>query len=303
MNKFISTPLITVLLLAFLLTACDDSQTVFDPNEEEQTIVDVAASNDDFSILVDAVVQAGLDGALSSSGPFTVFAPTNSAFEALPAGLLESLTDQQLSEILQYHVLSVEVLSNQLEAEQSVASLTGENIFVTTNSNGVTINNAATVITADIEASNGVIHAIDRVILPDGFGDVVDNASKRYFLDTLVETVAAMDLVGTLQGEGPWTVFAPTNEAFDAISDVIPTLTPEQITDILLYHVLPTRALSTDLTPGDQTITAANGDPVTVNLFGDTVTVNGTATVQIANINGTNGVIHVIDSVLLPPSE
>ncbi len=302
MKKYILTPLLAITLLAFTLTACDDSETPISPDLDE-TIVDVAAGNDDFSILVDAVVQAGLDGALSSEGPFTVFAPTNAAFEALPAGLLESLTNEQLAEVLQYHVLGAEVFSNQLEAEQAVASLTGEDIFVIANGGGVTVNNAASVISADIEASNGVIHAIDTVILPDVFGDVVDNASKRFFLDTLVETVAAMDLVETLQNEGPFTVFAPTNDAFAAIDDVIPTLTPEEITNILLYHVIPTRALSTDLSPGDQVVNAANGDPVTINVSGTTVTVNGSATVEIADIDGTNGVIHVIDSVLLPPAE
>lgn len=138
------------------------------PAEDEPgTIVEVAAGNEDFSTLVTAVEAAGLVETLSGEGPFTVFAPTNEAFEQLPDGLLDALlmpeNDEVLSSILEYHVVEGEVLSADIEAGEIVA-ISGEPLDVTTN--GDVQINTATVVQADVEASNGVIHAIDEVLIP-----------------------------------------------------------------------------------------------------------------------------------------
>lgn len=269
----------------------------------EPNIVDIASSDDNFSILVDALVQTNLVSTLEGSGPFTVFAPLNSAFENLPEGLLASLTDEQLSEILLYHVLAAEVGSAALQPTQTVETASGEEIFITVQGGNVLVNGSAAVVDADILASNGVIHAIGNVLIPDSFGSIADNAQKRYFLTALVEALVATDLVGAVADpDAELTVFAPTNEAFDAISDVAAGLTTEELASILLYHVVDMRVLSTDL-QGEQTVPTLNGQTIDIVVENGVVTINGSATVTSADVNGTNGVIHVIDEVLLPDAE
>lgn len=296
---------IVILLLAIGLfaKACNSNSSTSPMVPDDPTIVDVAAANEQFSTLVSALEQAGLVSALQAAGPFTVFAPTNDAFSALPEGTLESLTQEQLTEILTYHVLTAEVPSGALQPEQTVTALNDQELFVTVDGGNVTVNGNSGVVTADITASNGLIHAVNRVLLPDAFNNVVENAQKRYFLSALVSAVVDANLAATLSDpDSDFTVFAPTNEAFDAIADVLPTLSPEQLTNILLYHVLDTSVLSTDL-QGEQTVPTLSGDDITVTVANGTVTINGTSTVISADNVGTNGVIHVIDSVLIPAAE
>lgn len=285
-------------LTTFIFTACNSSSST--AAETDPTIVEIAVGNDNFSTLVSALSQAGLVETLEGDGPFTVFAPTNDAFADLPQGTLESLTNDQLQSILLYHVIGAEVFAGDLAASQTVAAANGEEVFITSSAGTVRINGNSVVTAADLSASNGVIHVIDSVILPDAFGNVVDNAAKRYFLSTLVEVVTQQNLAGALQAEGPFTVFAPTNDAFNAIAEVLPTLTPEQVTNVLLYHVVPTRALSGDLQPTQEVPTLLDGQTLTVTVNNGVVSVNGSATVTSADANGTNGVIHVIDAVLIP---
>lgn len=256
-----------------------------------------------FSTLVGAVVQANLADALSGDGPFTVFAPDNAAFEKLPSGTLSSLTTSQLSEILQYHVINADIRSMDLGSEQEAETLTGEKVFVTKDEEGnVYVNGTAMVTQADLVASNGVIHAVDNVLLPNKFLDVAGIVSKRYDLGTLTGALQSADLVTTLQGDGPFTVFAPTNAAFDALpAGTLDGLTTQELTDILTYHVLPAKYLSTDL-GASQTVATVNGNDVTITVENGTVSINGSATVQIADLEGTNGVVHIIDAVLIPPS-
>lgn len=263
------------------------------------TVVQNAIKRFNFETLASAVTDAGLADALSGEGPFTVFAPTDDAFGNLPDGLLESLTTEQLSEILQYHVVAADIKSTDLEAEQAVASLTGENIFVTASSEEVLVNNQSSVIAADINASNGTIHGVDAVLLPNKFVDVVDIASKNFNLSTLVSLVADAGLVETLKSGGPFTIFAPVNSAFEDISETLETLTAEQVENVLTFHVVPQKILSGDLNP-QQTVTTVNGEEIEVVVDGETVTVNGSATVTTVDLEGTNGVIHLIDAVLIP---
>ena len=155
-------------------TADTTTSTTEAPAEEMGTIVDVASGNPDFSTLVTAVTAADLAETLSGEGPYTVFAPTNAAFEALPSGTLDELTMPEnkdtLTAILTYHVVAGEVLSDDLTDGQEVETVQGETLTVGVTDDGVTLTDASgntvNVVTADVEASNGVIHAIDGVLLP-----------------------------------------------------------------------------------------------------------------------------------------
>lgn len=270
------------------------------------TVVDAAAKRYFFSTLVQAVTDAGLVNALSDTdASLTVFAPTDAAFANLPAGLLDSLSPEQLTRILQYHVLGTEVFAGDLQAEQAAESLLGEDLYITAGDNGAFVNGSSEIITTDVDVNNGVIHAIDEVLLPNEFLNVVQIAMKDYNLSALVSAVSDAGLVSTLEGDGPFTVFAPTNAAFEAASATIESLTAQQVEEVLLYHVAAQEILSGNLpAPGGQTtVTTAQGEDITVNVDNSgNVTLNGSVNVIDVDRQGTNGVIHVIDGVLVPPS-
>lgn len=275
--------------------------TVLLPNAFLNT-VEVAQKNYNFTTLVDLIVQANLADAVANN-EITVFAPTNDAFDALFAEVdPQSLTADQVEEILLYHtIIGSTVLSTDLQAAQTVTSGSDESLYITADES-VVVNASSTVVAADVESSNGVIHAIDSVLLPNAFLDVTGIVSKNYDLTTLVSLLADYELVTTLQGAGPYTVFAPTNEAFDDISAVLPTLTDDQIVETLLYHVLDSEVFSGDLA-ATQTVTMLNEQDVTITVSNGTVTIEGegsTAVVTVADLDGTNGVVHIIDTVLIP---
>lgn len=267
----------------------------------EPGIIETADAAGDFEILLDAVESAGLTTTLQFLGPFTVFAPSDQAFTNLGIETVESLSDEQLADVLTYHVLDGEVPSSALQPEQTVTALNGSDLFITLGNDEVSVNGTSSVFLADVEAENGVIHAVDQVLLPDAFGNVVDNAVKRYDLTTLVDLVTQQNLAGTLADEeASYTVFAPTNAAFEAISETLETLTDEQVTNTLLYHVLGAAVESGDLEASQTVVTLNNDEEVLVEVADGMVTINGDATVQIADVVGTNGVIHIIDAVLIP---
>merc|ERR1711937_827946 len=200
--------------------------------DSKPNIVELAQSVDDLSTLVAAVVAGDLAETLSSPGPFTVFAPTNEAFGALPEGTLDTLlkpeNKDQLVDILTYHVLPTQVLSTDLKFFQSVPTVEGKNVHVVRTSKGVhvgpSIRELKTVVGADNLASNGVAHIIDGVLLPpsslgDSKPNIVELAQSVDDLSTLVAAVVAGDLAETLSPPGPFTGFAPTNEAFGALPE------------------------------------------------------------------------------------
>ena len=270
------------------------------------SVVDIIVNSPEHDTLEDAVIAAELADDLSGPGPFTVFAPTDAAFAALPDGTIETLLADPtgtLAQILLYHVVGGQALSTDLSDGQTITTLLGEDITVTIGMNGVMINNA-TVVVADITATNGVVHVIDAVLLPPApqpitVVDVIVNSDVH---NTLEAAVVAAGLVETLSGTGPFTVFAPTDAAFAALpAGTVETLLADPtgtLTDILLYHVVGAEALSTDLTNG-QTVTTLLGQNVTVTINADGVFINN-AQVTVADIVTDNGVIHVIDAVLLP---
>jgi uncharacterized surface protein with fasciclin (FAS1) repeats len=275
-----------------------------EPMEEmEPTVVDIAVNDGRFETLVTALEAADLVETLQGEGPFTVFAPTDDAFAELPDGTLESLLADipTLTSILTYHVVAGQVGSEQVVELSSAETLQGQPVVITSGDSGVMVNDANVVIT-DIEGSNGVIHVIDSVIMPPT-EDIVETAINAGSFETLVTAVQAAGLVETLQGEGPFTVFAPTDEAFAALPDgTVESLLDDtdQLASILTYHVVPGRVFSGDVVGIDEAPTV-QGSSIDVSVDMGSVMLNDSATVVQTDILTTNGVIHVIDQVILPP--
>ncbi len=295
--------LLVVLALGGYLTSC----------AQQKNIVETAMATESLSTLVAAVKAGDLVETLSGEGPFTVFAPTNEAFAALPEGALENLlkpeNKTQLQAILTYHVVAGNIMSTDLKDGQTAATVQGEDITVDL-SNGVKIS-GANVVAADVKTANGTVHIIDQVILPPSMMEeeeptknIVQLAVGTESLSTLVAAVKAAELVGVLSGDGPFTVFAPTNEAFAALPEgtLESLLKPEnkdQLAAILKYHVVAGEIMSTDLQDG-QTAATVQGEEITVDLS-DGAKINN-ANVAMPDVKATNGVVHVIDKVILPPS-
>ena len=296
-----------------VLGACkkdDDDDMTPIPVPQEKNIVETAQSLPQFSILVDAVVKAGLADALSAEGPYTVFAPTNDAFNMLFDQLgvngVEDLTAEQLTPILLYHVLGAKVTAASVSTGyvstlNTTAPANNSVMIFADAANGVKLNGTTNVTSPDVMASNGVIHVIDKVLLPT---DVVDIAINNSNFSILVEAVVKADLVDALKGEGPFTVFAPTNAAFEALFtqlgvNGIADLTAEQLSPILLYHVVSGNVRAADVMSG--MVPTLNPDANIDIMVSDMgVKLNGTSNVIATDVQGTNGVIHVIDAVILP---
>ncbi|MBX3605505.1 MAG: fasciclin domain-containing protein [Piscinibacter sp.] len=278
------------------------------------TVVQVAQGDARFSILAEAVVAADLGATLSAAGPYTVFAPTNDAFAALLTELgvtkAQLLADKPLlTAVLQYHVLAARVLRADVPLGQAVTPLAGGIFKVDAAGADLVItdgrNRTARIVQTDVPASNGVIHAVDKVLLPAD-KTIVQTAIANPSFSILVEAVVAANLVDTLSGDGPFTVFAPTDAAFaDLLAELGITkdallADTALLTEVLTYHVVPGRVLKAGVPVGTPIATVQ----------GDTFTVNGSLAItdqraRVANIAATdvlasNGVIHVIDKVILP---
>jgi transforming growth factor-beta-induced protein len=309
MKKIIRS-LLFVSLLSVSLVSCkeDDADEVQLTQTENQTPEDVTAiaiASPDHTILVQALTAAGLVETLQGDGPFTVFAPTDDAFVAalgtLGLSKDELFADKDLlTDILLHHVVSGTVLSTDL-ANGEVATLNPDGADVTVDiSNGVMIDNAK-VTAADLIAGNGVVHVIDAVLVPS-YDDVTEIAINSDVHTILVEALKKADLVTTLQGEGPFTVFAPTDDAFAALLasnaswDSLDDIPAATLKSVLLNHVVSGKVLSTDLANGD--VTTLSPGSVTVDLS-DGVKIDE-ANVTGADIEAGNGVVHVIDAVLVP---
>jgi len=284
---------------------------------ESNTIVDIAVADGRFTTLVAALGATELDQALMGEGPFTVFAPTDEAFGLLPEGTVEALLEDldTLSNILLYHVVAGEVLAADvvgLDGEM-VAALSGAELAVSVEGDTVMINESNVIIT-DIQADNGVIHVIDAVLLPPSeeameemeSNTIVDIAVADGRFTTLVAALGATELDQALMGEGPFTVFAPTDEAFALLPEgTVEALLEDldTLSSILLYHVVEGQVMAADVVGLDgEKVAALSGAELAIKVDGDTVMVNE-SNVIITDIEADNGVIHVIDAVLLPPSE
>ena len=254
--------------------------------------------------LVAAVIQAELLTTLQGEGPFTVFAPTDDAFAAAGIDLTALDNDEgkaTLTDILLYHVVSGSVASSALTNGMTATAVNGDDLTFTVGE-GVMVNDA-NVILADVEASNGLVHVIDKVLMPPvDLVDIPTVAQGTGIHDSLVAAVIQANLLSTLQGQGPFTVFAPTDDAFTAAGIDLDALNSEEgmatLTDILLYHVVSGAVPSSAVTDG-LVAAAVNGDDLTFTV-GEGVMVND-ANVILADVQASNGLIHVIDKVLMPP--
>jgi uncharacterized surface protein with fasciclin (FAS1) repeats len=289
----------TVLFLTMLLLA---SLFCIQGVRSQATVVDIIVNSPDHDTLEAAIIAAGLNDDLSAEGPFTVFAPTDAAFKALPYGALDALLADPtglLADLLLCHVTSGSVTSDQLTNGQLITTLFGKNVTVTISGEDIFINNAKVTL-ADLEADNGVVHVIDAVIIPNvnTVMDIINNSPAH---DTLEFAINYAGLADDLSGEGPFTVFAPTDDAFKALPPgMVEALLPS-LEDILLYHVAPGKVMSGDLSDGQEIVTLLDRK-VNVTVSDDGIFINN-AKVIIADLVADNGVVHVIDAVLIPQAE
>lgn len=268
--------------------------------DSTQDIPTNAAGTGIHDTLVAALAHVDLVTTLEGTGPFTVFAPTDQAFTDAGVDLANFQTAEEkavLTDILLYHVVAGAVPASAVTDGMLAEMVNGDKTKFTVD--GTVSINDATVIQADVQASNGIIHVIDKVLTPPV--DIPATAQTTGIHNTLVDAVIQADLLATLQTAGPFTLFAPTDQAFtDAGIDLAALDTTEgkaALSDILLYHVVSAEVASSDLSEC-QVANAANGQPLSFTV-GDSVMVNG-ATVTIADVPASNGIVHVIDKVLTP---
>jgi uncharacterized surface protein with fasciclin (FAS1) repeats len=300
------------LFIAMGFSSCNNEDPM--PIEPEANIVEVAGLNANFSTLVAAVQQAGLVETLSSPGPFTVFAPTNDAFNRFLADNNQTadqlLNSDGLATVLNYHVIAAEVPSSAVTPGR-VNSAAGIPFFVSVApDNSIWINGSAQIVQTDVSASNGLIHVLDYVIVPptQNIAQIAISATEGSTPEFthLVAALVRADLASAVSGgiNDDFTVFAPTDAAFEALFSAlgvgsVDEIPLETLTNVLLYHVVPARAFSQDLRNGAALPTLLEGETLTVNL--NDLKINESGLVESAlNIHAINGVIHAIDTVLLP---
>jgi uncharacterized surface protein with fasciclin (FAS1) repeats len=296
-----------------LVTGCGGSDDPA-PGTSSKDIVELAQSTSDLSTLAEAVVAASLVDTLKSAGPFTVFAPTNAAFAALLTEL--GLTKAQLladtallRTVLTYHVLPTKVERAQIGLGKPITTFQGGIFKIEAPGGALTItdgrNRTSRILTTDIQAKNGVVHIIDKVILPAN-KNIVETAQGLPDFSVLVEAVVAANLQSTLSSPGPFTVFAPTNAAFTAllaelgITKAALLANTALLDKVLKYHVVPGRVLKVDV-PVNTPITTAQGETLSVSAnFVITDQRARTSNITATDVLTSNGVIHVIDKVILP---
>jgi transforming growth factor-beta-induced protein len=292
--------------IASILLAGTPAPIVAPAPVAEQTIVETAIAAGSFKTLVAAVGAAELVDTLNGKGPFTVFAPTDEAFAKLPKEKLEWLLKPEnkatLAAILTYHVVPGAVKAADVVKLSNATTVQGQRVDIKVDGGKVTVD-GANVVKTDIACSNGVIHVIDTVILPVD-GTIVDVAVKNGSFNTLVAAVKAAGLVETLSGKGPFTVLAPTDAAFAKLpaGTLEMLLKPEnkqQLVDILTYHVVPGVAAYSDQVVKMSEVPTVLGSTVPVMAKDGKVMLGG-ATVVAADVEASNGVIHVVDTVILP---
>jgi len=271
----------------------------------EGDIVATAVGAGKFSVLAKALEAAGLVGALQGEGPFTVFAPTDEAFERLGGDKVEVLlrpeNRQRLADILKFHVVAGRVDARTFAGVTQAASLDGQRLVPSIEDGQLRVNGTR-IVAADVGASNGVIHVIDRVLIP-ARENLVETAAGAKQFKTLIAAAKAAGLAETLSGEGPFTIFAPTDEAFAKLpaGTVEALLKPEgreMLRSILAYHVVPARVYAREAI-GAGVATTVQGESVAIGYADGRLRVNGAGVIR-TDLDASNGVIHVIDAVLIP---
>lgn len=301
------TGIFSVLLLAFV-SGCGGG------DDHPGNVVQVAQSDSRFSILVEAVQAAGLTDTLTAPGPYAVFAPTNDAFSAL-LGELGVTKDQLLANkplltaVLKYHVVAGQVPSSAVPLGKAINPVGGGFFKIDKVGTGLVItdgrNRTSKIVQADIAASNGVIHSIEKVLLPAD-KTIVQTAIANPDFSILAEAVTAAGLVDTLNAPGPYTVFAPTNAAFASLLTELGVTKAQLLantallTKVLTYHVAPGLVLKVDV-PINTPINTVEGETLTV---GPTLAITDQrgrqSNILATDVLASNGVIHVLDKVILP---
>lgn len=311
----------TLCIVLFSCTKSEaDNNTDNNTGTKLATITAQVASNTSFSTLNTALIKANLTSTLDGAGPFTVFAPTDEAFTAsgIDATLLNSLSADQVKAILLYHTLGAKVMAADVPAGPNAKVITagGDSIFITKNTAGVFINGIK-VKTADIPASNGVVHTMSNVLMPP-LGNIVQIAtadtSFSFLLAAVVKASTGSIDVASVLSSGVFTLFAPTNNAFRAAGfasiDDIYAVNPEALITILKYHVVFGRIFSSDFSVTNLSNNSIKPFTLTGSQLTISISSNGAANIKgnqnlttanliKSNIMATNGVVHVVDQVLL----
>ena len=300
--------IIIYLALAFFtalsFSSCKEDDKTVIKTDPTQDIVALAQENG-FTSLAEALTKAGLVDDLQAEGSMTVFAPTNAAFDALLAEIGQtSISDvpaSVLEQILLYHVVNTKVLSSAITAGD-VTTLEGTDITLATD-NGITVNGVKVMDPFDVEATNGVIHSLDQVLVPSSVAQFVNTVLEpAYFSEnftTLIAAASKAELVTTLLTTPNLTIFAPTNKAFMDSGIDPAALTKEQLTPVLTYHVLGSKVLSKDIPRTAPTLNTAN---IYFSLVTSGNFINGNTKITAVDIESGTGVVHVLDNVLLPPT-
>jgi len=307
---------LAVVAFAVTLGGCGGSDDDEDEGFPSSATIATVAKEQGFNALLAAVTKASIGSFSDPNAQLTVFAPTDQAFDTLAkqlgfadaTAMVNALPPNTLQSILNYHVLGSKKLAADLKAggQTQATAYTFENAPATLRfdfSNGAKITDAAltvaNIVTPDIPAGNSVIHGIDKVLIPPGVLNVVQMAQVNPLFSSLVSALVLADLQGTLSGAGPFTVFAPTNAAFAAAPQ---NLSTAQLRTVLTYHVVPGQVLSTQIpydtpvpTASMQTISFVAGTPPAIRDTTSTL-----ANIVAVDVRASNGVIHVIDKVLIP---
>lgn len=290
-------------LFSFIMLVAFSATLSFAGSKKD--IVDVAVEAGSFKTLVAAVKAADLVSTLKGAGPFTVLAPSDEAFAKLPKGTLESLlmpeNKDQLIAILSYHVIPGKINSSEIVKNDFAKTVNGQRVKINADKGSVAVNNA-NVVTVDIMASNGIIHVIDQVILPET-KNIAEVAQANGSFKTLLTALKATGLDKALSGKGPFTVFAPTDDAFaklpkGTLDNLLKPENKTKLADILKYHVTSNRTYSPDVIKSGKLKTLL-GQNISFSLDKGKAFANESQII-ITDIETANGVIHVIDAVLLP---
>jgi transforming growth factor-beta-induced protein len=308
--KKASVMFLTLVILTVSITSCnDDDNNAAMPTE---SIVGLAQGNSNLSILVAALTKyPDLVSTLSGTGQFTVFAPTNEAFAGLLTAIgqssLDDIPEDVLRDVLEYHVIAGAAVRSTALSNGDVATVGGESITISI-SGGVRLNNASNVITADVEATNGIVHVVDAVLVPPTMRPIIATIVAPAFFNkqftTLVAAIraASPSVLTALLGPDKKTLFAPTNAAFAAAGI---TALPDRATldAVLTYHVLAGEVRAADIATGSSSATTLGGKNIYLSKGAAGVFINGTTKVTTPNVLASNGVIHIIDRTLLPPTQ
>ncbi|MDX1636651.1 MAG: fasciclin domain-containing protein [Balneolaceae bacterium] len=295
-------PLVTLLSVVFVMLiciGCDDDNNVSIP---EENIYETLQRYDELDTFTSYLEEYELADQLTGSDNFTLFPPTDEAFENLPERL-DTLSEDRFQHIVEYHIHEGYLHPDSLEEFQEFESTEGSTLFIEYSSdNSITINDRASVVMQDLDAYNGILNAVDEILVPDEFQPLSDVIAKRYSLSTMEQGLHLSHLLDNELSQpstSGYTVFAATEtsfEEFDLPDD------PDELNELMEYHVVDEKLLADDLSEV-QSIEPMNGGSISVQLDGDTITLNGNAEITTSDIEGTNGVVHLIDTVLDPSSQ